>query len=132
MAIVQVVQNKCVTALESSFQGVVQTEHTITNDSLVRLHAARAQRWTEKLAHGGVVCWILSCEDVPAGDSFIEGRFEEDAAFADRSVDIAKGFDGVRRCLTRSEAGNFSYKISIDSGIKILVYGTYRISSASR
>ena len=132
MAIVQVVQDECVIALESNFQGVVQAQHAVQDDTLVRLNAARAQRWTEKLAHGSVVCWILSCEDVSAGDASVEGRFEEDAAFVDGGVDVAKGFDGVRRSLTRSEAGNFPYKISIDSGIKILVDGTYRISSASR
>lgn len=52
MAVVQVVQDERITELESNFQGIVQAQHTITDDSLVRLDAARAQRWTEQLAHG--------------------------------------------------------------------------------
>lgn len=132
MTIVQVVQDERVIALESNFQGIVQTEHAVSDDAVVRLDAARAQRWTKQLAHGGVVCWVLSCEDVAAGDAFVEGGFEEDAAFADGGVDVSKGFDGVCCRLTGGEAGNFSYKISIHSDTKLLVNGTYRISSASR
>lgn len=50
----------------------------------------------------------MRCEDVPAGDAFVEGGFEESAAFADGGVDVSKGFDGVGCCLTGGEAGDFS------------------------
>lgn len=51
---------------------------------------------------------ILCCKDVPARNAPVERGLEEDAAFADRGVDVAEGFDGVGCRLAGGEAGDLS------------------------
>lgn len=115
MAIVQVVQDKRVIELDFGFQDLVQVRDAVPDDRVVLLDAARAQRWAEQFAHGGMVCRILCREDVSAGNTLVEWGLEEDAAFADGGVDVAEGFHGVGCCLARSEAGNFACKVSIQT-----------------